>query len=450
MAEQLEQASATEVSLRAEIASYQRRIEGLGASMASSLAASSDGTAGGGGGGGGDDGEQGGGSEVEAKVRELEVALETARIESGEAAALREEQQSAWCSEREELQAGLEGLRGKLAKAEDEVSEHAALRAERDALEADLRAVRGQLVREEADHTALQARLAEVEADLAAVKLREEAVSQGGLKAAEWEKERGVHLERERAREDEMTRLEKRLREAEAERAGSEAALEAVSLKVADLEEALEACQLDLEIAKEELDALKASAEGRVREGGEDAIAGGGSRVIGEGWGGVEADAAASGERVKVLTEALQRLHALHVSTTSQLESDLDLALEEAEAAEELRSELQRVREQCLGLQQQVDEADGVAETVADVALKCGELEDEVARQSAALAELEEMVQVSSEVEELLQLELQELRRDVAQRDAELSRSEAALLLLQVLQKSDITDKRALLTAKEP
>lgn len=91
----------------------------------------------------------------------------------------------------------------------------------------------------------------------------------------------------------------------------------------------------------------------------------------------------------------------MHVSTTSQLESDLDLALDEGADAEHLRAEVLRLQDQCLGLQEQVDAADGAADLVSAVAVKCERLEDEVAAQSAAIAKLEEMLEVSDEVEEL-------------------------------------------------
>ena len=61
----------------------------------------------------------------------------------------------------------------------------------------------------------------------------------------------------------------------------------------------------------------------------------------------------------------------MHVSTTSQLESDLDLALDEGADAEHLRAEVLRLQDQCLGLQEQVDAADGAADLVSDVAVKC-------------------------------------------------------------------------------
>ena len=344
--EQVQQTSGSEAALRAEIESYERRIESLGANMAASLAeaASGDGdTAAAGGGRGGGDGADIG--ELESKVRSLEEALEVARWEAQEAVAAGREQGAMWRDEKVKMQKDLTSVRDEMKVVEEEAARsQAVLSDERDALQSDLLAVRGRLAQVEEEHTVLKVLFAEVEAELAGIKVGQGASQQrddqtvreesererepGEEREREWESER--EREREREWEDEKTRLETRLREAEAESADSEAAVEALSLKVADLEESLEACQLDLEIAREELDEVKAKAGEVARGGGggaaEMSMVGGRAEacVVGAGSGGAHLGCSGAGPggadgasleatRVAVLTDALQRVYSLHV-----------------------------------------------------------------------------------------------------------------------------------------
>jgi predicted nuclease with TOPRIM domain len=236
------------------------------------------------------------------------------------------------------------------------------------------------------------------------------------------------HLLHDGMQHDEITSLRQKiehlaahLAQQEEARVEAEEAVENLSLKIQDVEEALESAQLDLKIAHEE-------GNTRASHAGED------ERVDAL-WGPVvgDADEKVLRQQVQKLAVALQQVYAAYVCSMQhqqQLADDLEIALEEVVEGDALRARLQELNEHCEDLQEQVDAAEGVAGMLSVLTDKCGHLEEQIESQMLAIAELEEMLQVSEEVEELQMEELRQLQGHAVSRDAFVSQQHLALQLL--------------------